>query len=184
MGHRMSFIGSAISATVRRHPIASELPALVVLGVGALLVQLGITETGPHGVLSQNVWFNLGIGFALGGLVLGLAIPVVYVVGEYRRQRVAEQLAHFSSEGTDVVVAVRTAFVSKAPVPVTEYDNWANGVEAVLRRIDATGSLVARFRSGAGLPLFPSQLEGAHLEYEGRVIARKARMNEFLAELR
>lgn len=108
----------------------------------------------------------------------------VYVVGEYRRQRAAEQLAHFSSEGTDVLVAVRRAFVSKAPVPVTEYDNWANAVEAVLRRIDATGSLVARFRSGAGLPLFPSQLEGDHQKYEVRVIARKARMNEFLAELR
>jgi hypothetical protein len=177
-------MGSALSATVRRHPIASELPALGVLGVGALLVQLGITETGPNGVLSQNVWFNIGIGLAISGLVLAFGVPAVYVVAEYRRQRLAGKLADFAEDGMEVLVSIRRAFGASAAVPVTDYEAWTAAVESALAEADHSGSHVARFQSWAGLPLGTTQLSGDHATYEGRVVTRLARINEFQMELR
>lgn len=69
------------------------------------------------------------------------------------------------------------------PPPNADADDWAQRTEAVLRD-NLDESYVARFRSGAGLPLTANSISSIpHRQLWGALWVRTSRLQEFLSEL-
>ena len=72
------------------------------LAVGALLIQVSMFQTPRSGALSQNIWFNLGAGVAIGGLVLAFLVFGVAVRETYKKNILLEALENRALEGNQL----------------------------------------------------------------------------------
>jgi len=68
---------TAVSRTVHERHGVSEVPALALLAVGAMLIQVAMFEGPEAAALTENVWFNVGLGAVFTGVVLAFAIPIL-----------------------------------------------------------------------------------------------------------
>lgn len=169
---------AALMEALRRNAGTATTVAAIWTAAGGSLMYLGIEEQTPSAAYIDNLWFNLGCISVLLGLGLGTLTIVSVARGRLADNRLRIALIGLVERGQAVLIHTRDL---SALVPKDEYDAWTTDVESHL-----DDARVTRFRSWAGLPVGASQIpqNTDHARYEGRVITRLARLNEFLAELR
>jgi hypothetical protein len=176
-------VPGAVSYVFRHHAGTAVSAAGSVVAFGAALIATGLVESGTdarHPTPLDNAWVQAGAVIMIVGVVFSLLVLVTLVA---RRVREESHRAHVVSRqlSGEVLLTSLTKPLADAGKKINEFNIET---EDLLRRIDPTSGLLARYWSNAGMP--PIKRGGFDLDqYEmaQHMTNRIGRLNEIIAEL-